>query len=161
MIGGPDALPALATELVVVGSQLMDLYDGPLSPREIADGVSGELAAAGRAAPDIFRTWVEAGGGFRTTELADDGSRWVLRMGDAERFVHVHPGRYSTHTVRVRAPVLTTAVMARAWAGIHGGDPLDRSVVNRVRREFLGLAPVGDNPTATGGLGAVIELLRT
>jgi hypothetical protein len=158
---GPDALPALAGELVVVGSKLMDLYHGPFAPGEIADKVMGDLAKAKRGTPSQFRAWVEAGGGYRLIEFPEDTSQWVLRAGDEDdRFVHLHPARYSPFTIRVRANVLTTAVMALAYTGLHGGDPLSRPVVNAVRRDYLGLAPVGRDPSGDEGIGSVIELLR-
>jgi hypothetical protein len=154
-------LRALAGELVVVGTKLMDLYHGPFSPREIADNVIRKLAKAGHDTPAGFRAWVEAAGGYRVVEFPEDTSRWVLRAGDEDdRFVHVHPARYSPFTIRVRANVLTTAVTALAYTGLHGGDPLSRPVVNAVRRDYLGLAPVGRDPSGDEGIGSVIELLR-
>lgn len=159
--GGEDGLRTLAGELVVVGAKLMDLYHGPFSPREIADRVMADLARAGRDTPAAFRTWVEAGGGYQVIEFPEDTSRWVLRAGDDDdRFVHLHPARYSPFTIRVRANVLTTAVLALAYTGRHGGDPLSRPVVNAVRRDYLGLAPVGRDPSGDEGIGSVIELLR-
>jgi hypothetical protein len=158
---GATGLPALADELVIVGTKLMDLYHGPFSPREIADRVMAKLRPARRDTPTEFRAWVESAGGYETIEFPEDMSRWVLRTGDeADRFIHVHPARNSPFTVRVRANVLTTAVLTLAYSAIHGGDPLSRSVVNAVRRDYLGLAPVGRDPSTVEGIGAVIELLR-
>jgi hypothetical protein len=150
----------LADELVVVGTKLMDLYHGPLSPRGIADKVMAELMAARRETPSGFREWVNVAGGYRVIEFPEDTSRWVLRAGDDDRFVHVHPARYSPLTVRVRATVLTTAVMVLAHTGLNGGDPLSRPVVNAVRRDYLGLPTVGRDPSMAEGIGAIIELLR-
>jgi hypothetical protein len=156
-----DDLRTLADELAVVGSKLMDLYHGPFSPPEIADQVMTHLGRTRLAAPTAFRAWVEAGGGYRVIEFPEDTSQWVLRAGDEDdRFVHVHPARYSPFTIRVRANVLTTAVMALALTARQGGDPLSRPVVNAVRRDYLGLAPVGRDPSGDEGIGAVIELLR-
>jgi hypothetical protein len=157
---GPGGLCALAEELVVVGTKLMDLYHGALSPREIADKVMVELIADKHETASRFREWVNTVGGYRVIEFPEDTSRWVLRAGDDDRFVHVHPARYSPFTVRVRATVLTTAVIALASTGLNGGDPLSRSVVNAVRRDYLKLPPVGRDPAAAEGIGAVIELLR-
>jgi hypothetical protein len=158
---GRDGLQPLAEELVVVGTKLMDLYHGPFSPREIGDKVLAELRTDGCAELAAFRTWVEAAGGYRVMEFPEDTSRWVLRMGEEDtRFVHVHPARWAPFTIRVRANVLTTAVLALAYVGVHGGDPLDRPVVNAVRRDILGLAPIGRSPSADEGIGSVIELLR-
>jgi len=157
---GPDGLRTLADELLVVGTKLMDLYHGPFSPREIADKVMAELGRAGRDSASEYRKWVEAAGGYQVIEFPEDTSRWVLRAGDDDRFVHVHPARYSPFTIRVRATVLTTAVIALAYSGLHGGDPSTRTVVNAVRRDCLGLPPVGREPSVAEGIGAVIELLR-
>lgn len=157
---GPAGLAPLAGELVVIGTKLMDLYHGPFSPREIGEKVLADLKRARRDAPEAFRAWVEAEGGYRVVEFPEDTSRWVLRFAEEDRFVHVHPARYSPFTVRVRANVLTTAVMALAYVKIHGGDALDRKVVNAVRRDYLALAPVGRDPSADEGIGSVIALLR-
>jgi hypothetical protein len=86
----------------------------------------------------------------------------VLRLGDErDRYVHVHPGRWSPATLRVRANVLKTAVMVLAYVGVRGGDPLDRALVNRVRGEYLGLAPVGKDPAGEQGIGRFIDVLRS
>jgi hypothetical protein len=158
---GPGGLAPLAAELVVVGAKLMDLYHGPFSPREIGQKVLADLKRAGRDTPDTFRAWVEAEGGYRVIEFPEDTSKWVLRHAEeGGRFVHVHPARWAPFTVRVRANVLTTALLALAYVGVHGGDPLDRKVVNAVRRDYLELAPVGRDPSGEEGIGSVIGLLR-
>ena len=84
----------------------------------------------------------------------------MLRVGDeGGRHVHVHPGRWVPQTRRVRANVLKTAVMVHAWAGVHGGSPLDLALVNRVRQKYLGLAPMS-RLLGEQGLVEVIDLLR-
>jgi hypothetical protein len=156
--GGPAALADLPAQLLVMGTELMDLYTGPLTPRQIAAGVVARLRDEGRLEADAFRGWLEANHGYRVVSLAEDGSNWVLRYGpEGGRYVHVHPGRWAPGTRRVRANVLKTAVMVRAYAGVHGGDPCDVALVNRVRREFLGLSPVRE--LGAGGLRSVIEAL--
>jgi hypothetical protein len=157
---GEPGLAALAGQLVVIGSELMDLYTGPLTPRRIADEVVAGLDAAGLLDADAYRRWIEESGEYAVVELPGDGSRWVLRRGkEAERYVHVHPGRWAPQTRRVRANVLKTAVMALALAQAIGGDPFDVGLVNEARRRYLGLSPV---PSVGGqeGLGALLAALR-
>jgi hypothetical protein len=157
---GPEGLAPLAPQLLVIGTELMDLYTGDLSPAEIGAGVVACLRQEGRLDAEVYRPWLEEDGGYRVLTLPADGSAWVLRFGEeGGRYVHVHPGRWTPHTRRVRANVLKTAVMALAHAAAFGADPLDVALINRVRREHLGLAPV---PALAdeGGLGAVIEVLR-
>ncbi len=51
------------------------------------------------------------------------------------------------------------AVLALAGGAAPGGRPLDLALINRVRREYLGLGPVAAL-AEEGGLGSVIEVLR-
>ena len=102
---------------------------------------------------------MQAAGGYRLVELSDT-SRWVLRLGEVNHYVHAHPGRYAPHTRRVRANVLKTAVLVLAHVGVHGGDPLDVKLVNHVRRQHLALAPIGKDLAGDQGLGGVIDALR-
>jgi hypothetical protein len=157
---GPGALAELAPRLLVIGTELMDLYTGLLAPAEVAAGVIAQLSAEGRLEPSTYREWLEGNRGYRVLALPADGSAWVLRFGEeGGRYVHVHPSRWTPHTRRVRANVLKTAVMALAYAGAHGGDPLDVALINRARRDYLGLAPL-PRLADEGGLGAVIAALR-
>jgi hypothetical protein len=50
--------------------------------------------------------------------------------------------------------------MGLAYTGIHGGDPVDVALVNRVRREFLGLAPLGHELDSEQGIGQIIQRLQ-
>jgi hypothetical protein len=155
---GPDGLTTLAPQLLVIGTELMDLYTGELSPGEIGAGVVAQLCADGRIDPEVYRNWLEENRGYRVLTLPADDSAWVLRFGEeGGRYVHVHPGRWAPHTRRVRANVLKTAVLALAAAS--DSDPFDVALINRVRCEFLGLAPV-PSLAEEGGLRDVIETLR-
>ena len=110
---------------------------------------------------DRYREWLLQGEEYPVLTHPADGSRWVLRLGDEQgRYVHLHPGRWSPATARVRANSLKTAFLVLCQTGLDGGDPMGRAVINEVRRELLGLPPVGDEPEGELGLGSVIELLR-
>jgi hypothetical protein len=140
----------------------MDLYIGHLSPAEIGSKVLTQLQAEDRISLPAYRGWLSASGGYGVLTFAEDGSRWVLRLGDeTDRYIHVHPARWAPQTCRVRANVLKTAVMVLAHVGLHGGDPMELARVNAVRAEYLGLAPMGRNLSGAEGLGALIELLRS
>jgi hypothetical protein len=148
-------LARLPEQLLVLGADLMDLYTGAVFPAEIGGRIATQLG--GCLAPDAYRRWVEEAGGYRVLTLEDD-SRWVLRQGeDKERYVHIHPGRWSPQTRRVRANVLKTAVLVLADVVASGGDPFDVARINQVRQQYLGLSPIA--ALADGGLRGVIELL--
>ncbi len=157
---GQPGLDELARNLVVIGTKLMDLYTGPLTPRQIGEEVIRQLGPE-RLEQAAFRAWIEEGGGYRVIPFPD-GSQWVLRLADErDRYVHAHPGRWVPNTCRVRANVLKTALLVLAHAGIHGGDPMDVALVNAVRQRYLGLAPLGRGLADDEGLGSVLALLRT
>ena len=156
---GPDSLAELAQTLLVIGTKLMDLYIGTLSPTEIARQVVAHLSQMQRLEPEPYRQWVAAQTGYGMVTL-DDGSQWCLRAAEEpERYVHLHPGRHVPLTCRVRANVLKTAVMVLAHVGVHGGDPLVRETVNAVRRTHLDLEPLGRDLDTDRGLGEVLTLL--
>ncbi len=156
--GGTEGVAGLAGELVVVGARLMDLYTGPLTPAALAREALARLAADGLASFDALSASLTAGGGYAMLTLSD-GSAWAVRLGPADgRFVHLHPGRWATHTLRVPANTLKSAVLAHAVAGLTGRAATDLAVVNEARRTYLGLLPVR-RLDADGGLGAVLAAL--
>jgi hypothetical protein len=159
--GGDEAVREAAGRVAVLGTKLMDLYVGPLSPRELSERVITRLEGEGRLDPAAYRAWILGGEEYAVIEMPEDGSRWVLRLAEEPgRHVHLHPGRWSPRTMRVRANVLKTAVLVLAHAHVHGADPMERAVVDRVRKTYLGLSPLGADPDGELGLGAVIAALR-
>lgn len=139
---GEEAVRALPRSLLLVGHELMDLYLGPLSPAEIAAETRGILVARDAFEPEEFGAWIGRLGGYGTLPISD-GSVWVLRASPvAGRHIHVHPGRRSPHSVRVRANLQKSVIATLAWAGLRGLDPARVATVNEARRELLALAPV-------------------
>ncbi len=156
--GGEAGLPALAWQVVVTGTRLMDFYTGTLSPWAVAEQVIEQLRAAGTLGQEAFAEWVGKADGFRLLELPDDGSRWVLRVGKNERYVHLHTARYSPHSVRVPGISLKTAIVSNALAQSRGLPAADLATVNEARRRFLDLSPMKELVT-NAGLGEVVRLL--
>jgi hypothetical protein len=155
-------LQGLANGLIVIGAELMDLYIGRLSPAAIAGKVLATLQADNLLELHAYRTWLRASDGYRVLTFSEDESRWILRLGDeADRYVHVHPARWAPRTLRVRANVLKTAVMALAYVGVRGGKPLDLVLINDVRRQYLKLSPMGKMAAGDQGINAVIDVLRS
>jgi hypothetical protein len=155
---GDVGLNELPRHLLVVGTELMDLYTGPLSPAEVGLEVLRQLRDEDRLEREAYRSWVEGHRGYRLLTAPADQSVWVLRCANDERFVHVHPGRWTPHTRRVRANVVKTAVMVLAHAAVHGGDPLDVKRINLVRKTYLGLEPIRDLTPDQGLDGLLAEL---
>lgn len=147
---GELGLAALPAEMAVIGTRLMDLYTGSLSPSELAQHVAGRLRDRGVMELDPFAAWLQGQGGYAMLDLPD-GSKWTVRLGPANgRYIHLHPGRWSRHTIRVQANTLRSAVMARAHAGLTGRAPADLAVVNEARSRYLDFCPSAKSPAAAG-----------
>ncbi|MDB5309706.1 MAG: hypothetical protein JWO38_3908 [Gemmataceae bacterium] len=156
---GPAGVEALPAAMAVVGARLMDLYTGAFTPAGLAAHIADQLRRLGRLEYTPLAEWLQGQGEYSMLALPD-GSKWTLRLGPAAgKYVHIHPGRWVPHTVRVQANTLKSAVMAHALAGLTGGDPADLALVNDARKQYLGLLPVREL-TGAAGLGAVIEVLR-
>ncbi|VTR97860.1 hypothetical protein [Tuwongella immobilis] len=154
---GPSGCQTLAETLVVVGNDLMDCYTGDEPPASIAVSVFESLRDAAVHQPERFAEWIDANGGYRLLDLPD-GSRWTLRHGRHDaRYVHLHPGRWSPQTVRIRANVLKTAVMAWAQTLAMGQTEPDLGSINQVRSRYFQLAPV-ESVRPDEGLGIALEL---
>jgi hypothetical protein len=137
------SLEILSRQLHVIGHEQVDLYTGSVSLLDIGKEVTDALRASDRLPLDRYRDWLATNRGYQELVLREDGSRWILRIGDeAGRYVHVHPARGCPRTRRVRANVLKTTIMVRAFCGVHGGDPGNVELINEVRQRYLGLAPV-------------------
>ncbi|QJB32756.1 hypothetical protein HF324_15615 [Chitinophaga oryzae] len=119
----------------------MDMYTGELSPETIFREVITQLAAQDMHLPATFAAAVAARDGYVEIALSDT-SRWVLRLSDdPERFIHLHPGRYSPHTQRIKAAALKTAMAYKAAAR---NDQLTGDLLPDMNavRAVAGLSPV-------------------
>lgn len=109
-----------------------------------------------------FKQWLSPYA-YRKVALSD-GSWWIIKAGnDPERFIHIHPAKYSPATVRIRAATLKTLVAMKIfmrdtrdpqceWAmeltdkvfrvTKAESDCLQLGEVNRVRVHLLGLSPI-------------------
>ena len=158
--GGEEAVRALPRKLLLIGDGLMDLYLGSHSPESIARETLEILEAEMITSPPAYSEWVVAAGGYRTIELSDS-SQWVLRWAPvAGRHIHIHPARYSPHSVRVRANLLRSAIGTLVWAGLHRMDPLADATINQARVALLGLSPLRST-RPDKGLGELLRRLRT
>jgi hypothetical protein len=156
---GEGALPRLADEVVVTGTKLMDFYTGRLSPWELGERVIERLRADGKLDHAVYKPWVEASDGYVLLALPDDGSRWVLRLGDGGgRYVHLHTARYSPHSLRVPGVTLKTAILANTLARVRGRMFADLATVNEARKRYLDLPPVA-KLTDDAGIGEVLRVL--
>ncbi len=127
-------------ELRAIGNNLLDLYLGDLSTNAICNETLLFFEAHKLLDRETFLKWIDHPG-YKKIQLSDE-SQWVIKKGDDfSRYLHIHPGKNSIHTIRVRATTLKTVIAVKIQlADENGLPPLNE--VNRIRTEFLNLSPV-------------------
>ncbi|MGL6075048.1 MAG: hypothetical protein ACRC8S_12890 [Fimbriiglobus sp.] len=156
---GEAGLVQLSEAVVVCGTTLMDFYFGQLTPWQLGEQTLAYLRDTGKSDFPTFQDWLQAQDGYAPFDIAEDGSKWILRSGvQSDRYVHLHPGRYSPHTIRVPGITLKTAIMALAFAKLTGADAMAVGTVNEARKRYLDLPPMAAVKPGQG-LGEVLTLL--
>jgi hypothetical protein len=153
----PDQLKVY---LLKIGESQMDLYFGEYSPINISEQILDYLHRNRIYSPDLYKDWFSKDGkDYQLVELRDK-SIWTLRLGDdAERYVHIHPGRYSPHTVRVKAATLKTVILVLCSEKIGEIKTIETQTINRIRKKYLDEPPIKSFSSASG-LGRLIDLFR-
>jgi len=131
----------LRKELLVIGESQLDLYIGIHREEAIEEEISELLKAQKVYSEEMYTDWLQIAGGFRYVDLSD-GSRWILRLGEhKEAFIHIHPGRYSPHTIRVKAGVLKIVIACLVYCRKNMCS-VSLDTINIVRTEILQMSPV-------------------
>lgn len=126
-------------EIRLIGNNLIDLYTGKLSIDEIIRETIIFAEENDLTSAEKLAQWLHPLD-YRKTELSDN-SFWVIKQGQiATRFLHIHPGKYSPFTIRIKAPTLKTVIALK----IHDDSAINPTLalVNRIRIEKLNLSPI-------------------
>ncbi|HSR18844.1 MAG TPA: hypothetical protein VLM39_12200 [Ignavibacteriaceae bacterium] len=156
-----DDFNSMLKEMLSIGNSQMDLYTGDLSPAEIVNFIRTLIEEKNiNSYPSYFKWIHNEGKDYRMISLKDN-SKWTLRIGNEdERYVHLHPGRYSVNSIRVKATALKTAAAALLWKKLNNLTELDLSVINYVRKNFISAPPVKAIPQKENrGLMKIVSLL--
>lgn len=147
----------LQNDILLIGESIMDLYLGELNPRQIADSILNYCNTQMILSRINFEEWLkEEGTDYRILEIGDR-SKWTIRLGKKnDRYIHIHPSRYSPHTIRIRAASLKSAILYQILEKQYQGSQLAK--VNLIRKEYLNLPPL-KSLKAGSALLSLIRLL--
>lgn len=136
------SLEMLPDQLKVLGNSQMDVYYGQLDIPAILHEVIHHVSDAGITDEASYLQWLKDNGGYIEITLSDS-SRWILLHGtEPGQYIHLHPARYSPHSMRVKAAVLKTAMACMIVLSDSSQPGL--ATLNHIRKEILGLSPVKD-----------------
>jgi hypothetical protein len=159
-VKGIENLDVLKLNSLKIGESQMDLYSGDYSPVKISEQILDCLHQNKIYSSDLYKDWLfKDGKDYQLVELKDN-SVWTLRLGDdIARYVHIHPGRYSPNTVRVKATTLKTAIFLLCFEQLGEIKSFETETVNNIRKKYLDEPPLKSFSTASG-LGRLIDLFR-
>lgn len=139
--------------LLTIGSSQMDLYLGQLSPAAIGKETVEKLHLENLLDKAKYEQWLIQNGYYQQITLSDQ-SRWTLRMGNQEdRHIHIHPSRYSPHSLRIDANTLKT-IIVYLLEYEKDKTEIDLIRVNAVRQKYLQLSPI-KSISVEKGIGAI------
>jgi hypothetical protein len=129
--------------LETIGASLPDVYIGILSIEKICTEITGQLTRMNVLDKQSYLKWVDTTGGYRKIELSD-GSKWILRISENEKFyIHIHPGRYSPYSIRLKAGALKTTICFLINSKMSKKINISTQQINQARNT-LGLSPIKD-----------------
>jgi hypothetical protein len=149
----------LKKHLLIIGESKMDLYFGKLSPSEISRQIISYLKKEKSFSFDRYTDLLSKDGkNYKLIQLSDKSS-WTLRLGEnQERYVHIHPARYSPHTIRVKATTLKTVILILCFEQAKEIGSFNTEIVNNIRKKYLKEPPLKSISKASG-LIRIIDLL--
>jgi hypothetical protein len=150
----------LSSVVLKIGESQMDLYFGEYPPEEISYQILIQLKGRGITSCKVYKDWLTGDKKeYKLLNLKDD-SVWTLRFREDEgRFVHIHPGRYSPHSIRVKSLTLKTVIYVLAWQKVNSLPDYNLDLVNMVRKKFLKAPPL-KSIKAGSGLHRIIQTLK-
>jgi len=129
--------------LMKIGNSQIDLYTGEIPVEEITRQISVKLGKMDLLGPDSYLQWIHGNPDQYQKIQIDDGSWWTMKEGNLfGRHIHIHPGRYSHHTIRVKASVLKTVITVMFLSKEYNDRIPDVHEINQARINMLDLPPV-------------------
>lgn len=137
--------------LLRIGESQMDLYLGKHTIEEIAEQLIEHLHQNKIHSLVEYQSWLSKDNKYYRLVKLKDKSIWTLRLSESgEKYVHIHPGRYSPHTVRVKAATLKTAILSLALLRLKALTVIDTESVNDIRKKYLNEPPLKSISKASG-----------
>ncbi len=130
------------TELLLIGNNLFDFYLGDLSPKQIACLSIDYFNRKNINDINAFNSWLGQRE-WKKISLPDE-SEWLIKKGNLpDRYIHIHPAKYSKHSIRLRAATLKTVlVLCIHKVSISDDAAENLQQVNRLRSSVLNLSPI-------------------
>lgn len=127
-----------------IRGSVIDLYTGGLTCFEIAREIKLFIEKNKIIDLNSFTHWFNKNDDFRLVSISD-GSSWTLRKARfVDRYIHIHPSRYSSNSIRIKSTTLRTAI---AYCLLFDSSIENPAIsdLNLVRVNLLNLSPLKED----------------
>jgi hypothetical protein len=139
-----------------IGESVTDFYTGELSVPAICSDLERHLKNKGIFEKKAYLNWLQTVSNYEVIPVSDR-SRWLMRQGTDERYIHIHPGKVSPHKSRFKSQQIKMALLFAVYVDKnHDGSQLE--LTNKLRNEFLNLPPLKD---ISGSLSRLMHSFTT
>ena len=148
-------------QIIGIGNNLIDFYLGYLMIEQITRETLTILESMQIRSEKQYNAWLGYSK-WRKISLSDQ-SEWILKEGGlSERYIHIHPAKYSIHTIRVKVNTLKTVLALVSRSSLIQSPPReDLFTVNKIRTEMLNLCPLKSLQKNASGILRLWELFSS
>ncbi|MFO8054166.1 MAG: hypothetical protein R6U19_03270 [Bacteroidales bacterium] len=127
------------------GQSITDFYYGCLTAEQVCKELKRKLTGLKAFEKASYRNWLWEQGGYCSLYISD-GSHWIMREGiDTQRYIHIHPAKYSMHSRRIKARSIRIALAVLYYSN-NPQQYYSPVHINIIRTEKLNLPPVKTIP---------------
>lgn len=125
-----------------IGDNLFDFYIGNLSGEEVCNTSFNYFKTKHIVTKKAFVNWL--GNSQWKKIMLPDESEWLVKKGyQHDRYIHIHPAKFSKHTIRVRATTLKTVLtLCVHKIPLHKNNAHNLRAINQQRVSFIKLSPI-------------------
>jgi hypothetical protein len=130
----------IKNHLLMIGESVTDVYHGEMTVQQVCDDIKKRLKKDGIFEKPAYFAWLDTVSDYESLPVSD-GSLWLMRAGNDNRYIHIHPAKKSRMVSRVKNQQLKTAVLYLTCK--NNPDDTNRlQQINTLRKEYLNVSPI-------------------
>jgi len=136
------SLNTLHEKIKIIGHSVLDLYIGNLSIENIFQEIIAYLQAKKYFENEAYLKWLAQNKNYQEIELSDSSIWTFLKGNETDKYIHIHPSRYSPFTIRSNANSLKTAILSMLYIKQNQFNSISLEIINTLRQDWLELSPI-------------------
>ncbi|KOY84933.1 hypothetical protein AD998_01090 [bacterium 336/3] len=136
-----EQIEDLNNQIKIIGHSVLDLYIGSLSVENIYQEVISILQEKDCLEEEKYLKWLQENKNYQEIELSDNSIWTLLKGNEVNKYIHIHPSRYSPNSIRSNANSLKTAILSLLYQTKNDIN-INLEIINMIRNSYLLLSPI-------------------